>query len=274
MFRADENCKHTSRGGETEKNMILKSVRLAALNLSLVVLLGTFSWAQATKAACSITTLHGKYGFVINGTVNGNPITAVGQIATNEGNLAGNETISDNGSVGNLLEVLGKYSINSNCTGTMTIQAKGRSKQNFDITVISDGTQIDMIQNDSGTTILGTAQAQVSKSCSLGGVKGTYSLQGGGTEIGVGPLAVAGQITLRGDGTLNGTATVSIKGSIASKQKISGAYKILHLCQGAAEIQVGNKGPIGLTLVVVNGEQKVLFIEGDANTLLSGSLQR
>ena len=72
----------------------------------------------------------------------------------------------------------------------------------------------------------------------------------------------------------NNTATVSIKGSIASKQKISGAYKILHLCQGAAEIQVGNKGPIGLTLVVVNGEHEVLFIEGDTNTLLSGSLQQ
>jgi len=256
--------------------MILKSVRLAVLNLSLVGLLGSFSWAQPTKAAaCSITTLHQRYGFAINGTSNGNPFTAVGQIATDgNGTLAGNETISDNGSVGNLLKVLGKYSINSNCTGTMTIQAQGRSKQNFDITVISDGTQIDMIQNDSGTTILGTAQAQVSKSCSLAGVKGTYSLQGGGTEIGVGPLAVAGQIRLRGDGTLDGTATVSINGSVASKQKISGAYKILRICQGAAEIQVGNKGPIGLTLVVVNGEQKVLFIEGDANTLLSGSLQR
>src|SRR6202166_3640301 len=189
MFRGDENCKHAYGSGETEKYMIYKLVRSVVLNLSSVVLLGTFLWAQpAHPAACSITTLHQRYGFAINGTSSGNPITAVGQIATDgNGTLAGNETISENGSVRNLLEVLGKYTINSNCTGTMTIQARGRSKQNFDITVISDGTQIDMIQNDSGTTILGTAQAQVSKSCSLAGVKGTYGLQGGGTEIGVGP---------------------------------------------------------------------------------------
>ena len=255
--------------------MISKSVRLASLNLPLVVLLGSFLWSQPTPpAACSVTTLHGRYGFTLNGTVNGNPNTAVGQVATNDGNLAGNETISDNGSVGNLLEVLGKYTVNSNCTGTMTIQAKGRSKQNFDITVSSDGSQVEMIQNNSGTTILGTAQAQVSKSCSLAGVKGTYSLQGGGTEIGVGPLALAGQITLRGGGTLDGTATVSVNGLIASKQKISGAYKVLRICQAAAVIQVGNQGPIHLSLVVVSGEDKVLFIEGDANTLFSGSLQR
>ena len=276
MSRGDENCKHTRSGGETEKHMISKLVRSVVLNLSSVVLLGTFLWAQpAHPAACSITTLHQRYGFVINGTFSGNPFTAVGQIATDgNGTLAGNETISDNGSVKNLLKVLGKYTINSNCTGTMTIQAQGRSKQNFDITVISDGAQIDMIQNDSGTTILGTAQAQVSKSCSLAGVKGTYGLQSGGTEIGVGPLAIAGQITLRGGGTLDGTATVSINGSIASKQKISGAYKVLHICQGAAVIDVGNQGPIHLNLVVVNGEHGILFIQADSNSLLSGSLQR
>jgi hypothetical protein len=276
MFRGDENCRQTRSGGETEKPMISKLVRLVILNLSSVVLLGTFLWAQPVlPATCSVSTLHQRYGFAINGTSSGNPITAVGQIATDgNGTLAGNETISENGSVRNLLEVLGKYTINSNCTGTMTIQARGRSKQNFDITVSFDGSQVEMIQNNSGTTILGTAQAQVSKSCSLAGVKGTYSLQGGGTEIGVGPLALAGQITLRGGGTLDGTATVSVNGLIASKQKISGAYKVLRICQAAAVIQVGNQGPIHLSLVVVNGEDKVLFIEGDANTLLSGSLQR
>jgi hypothetical protein len=254
--------------------MTSKLVRLSALSLS--SLLGTFLWAQPVRpAACSNGSLTGKYGFAINGTANGNPITAMGQIATNgNGTLSGLETISENGTVGNLLEVLGKYSIKSNCTGTMTIQAAGRSKQNFSVIIISDGQQIEMVQTDSGTTELGTAQAQGVKSCSLSGVKGIYGLQGVGTEIGVGPLALGGQITLRGDGTLSGTETVSIDGSVASKQTISGAYKVGHPCQGAAVIQVGNQGPIHLNLVVVNGEHGILFIQGDSNTLVSGSLQR
>jgi hypothetical protein len=256
--------------------MISKFVRLAVLILSSVVMLGTSLWAQPVHpAACTNAIVHGHYGFAINGTANGNPITAVGQIATNgNGTIAGIETISDNGSLGTILDVLGTYAIKSNCTGTMTIQAQGRSKQNFNVTVISGGNQIDMIQTDSGTTELGTAQAQVSTSCSVAGVKGVYGLQGGGAEIGVGPLALAGQVTLRGDGILNGTLTVSVNGSIASKQKISGAFKVGHPCVGAAVIQLGNQGPIHLSLIVVNGGHEILFIQEDANSLLSGSLQR
>jgi hypothetical protein len=256
--------------------MISKLVRIAALNLFLIVLLGTLLWAQPVRpVACSNGSLTGRYGFAINGTANGNPITAVGQIATDgNGTLAGNETISENGTVGNLLGVLGTYAIKSDCTGTMTIQAAGHSKQNFSVTVISGGQQIDMVQTDSGTTELGTAQAQGSSSCSSAGAKGVYGLQGAGTEIGVGPLALGGQITLRGDGTLTGIETVSINGTVASKQKISGAFKVIRICQGAAVIQVGNHGPIHLNLVVVNGGHGILFIQGDSNTLVSGSLQR
>ena len=248
---------------------------LAVFSLS-NVLLGTLLWAQPVRpVACSNASLTGRYGFAINGTTNGNPITAMGQIATNgNGTLAGNETISENGTVGNLLGVLGTYAIKSNCTGTMTIQAAGHSKQNFDVTVISGGQQIDMVQTDSGTTELGTAQAQGSASCSLAGAKGIYGLQGAGTEIGVGPLALGGQITLRGDGTLTGIETVSINGTVASKQKISGAFKVIRICQGAAVIQVGNQGPIHLNLVVVNDGHGILFIQGDSNTLVSGSLQK
>lgn len=256
--------------------MISKFVRLAVLILSSVVMLGTSLWAQPVHpAACTNAIVHGHYGFAVNGTVSGNPITAVGQIATNgNGTIAGLETISDNGSLGTNLEVLGTYAIKSNCTGTMTIQAQGRSKQHFDVTVIAGGTQIDMIQTDSGTTNLGTAQAQVSTSCSVAGLKGAYGLQGGGAEIGVGPLAFAGQITLHGDGTLNGTQTVSVNGSIASKQKISGAYKVGRPCLGAAVLEINNQGPIHMILVVVNGGRGILFIQADANTLLSGSLQQ
>jgi hypothetical protein len=255
--------------------MTLKLVRLAVVSL-LSVVLGTVLWAQPVRpAACSNGSLTGRYGFAINGTANGNPITAVGQIATDgNGNLAGNETISENGTLGDLLSVLGTYAIKSNCTGTMTIQAAGHSKQNFNVTVIAAGQQIDMVQTNSGTTELGTAQAQGSTSCSSAGAKGVYALQGAGTELGVGPLVLGGQITLRGDGTLTGTETVSINGTVATKQKISGAFKVIHICQGAAVIQVGKQGPIHLNLVVVNGGHGILFIQGDSNTLVSGSLQR
>jgi hypothetical protein len=51
---------------------------------------------------------------------------------------------------------------------------------------------------------------------------------------------------------------VSINGTVASKQEISGAFKVIRICQGATVIQVGNQGPIHLNLVVVNGGRGIL----------------
>jgi hypothetical protein len=139
-------------------------------------------------AACSNGSLTGRYGFAINGTANGNPITAVGQIATNgNGTLAGNETISQNAryyrqssrGVGHILHQVQLYWHHDH-------SGSGPLETEFQRTVISGGQQIDMVQTDSGTTELGTAQAQGSTSCSSAGAKGVYGLQGAGTEIGAG----------------------------------------------------------------------------------------
>jgi len=131
-----------------------------------------------------------------------------------------------------------------------------------------------MIEIDTGTTQLGTAEAQSLNSCSAAGIKGLYNLQAAGEKVGVGPLVFGGGVSSHGDGTLDGTATVSIDGVIFSSQRISGAFKIGKQCSGKAVLQVGSQGPIHLNLIVVNAGHEVLFIETDANTLLSGSLQR
>ncbi len=252
-------------------------VRLAALNLSIILWIGTVAWSQPAHPAqsCSNASLTGRYGFLINGSSNGAPIAAMGQIATDgSGHISGIESFSENGTISANLSVLGSYSVKANCTGTMIIQAQGRSKQNFDVTVFSAGKQIDMVETDSGTTELGTAHAQLSKSCVAVGPKGLYGLLGTGAEVGVGPLALAGKVVLHGNGTLDGIETTSENGSVTSGQKIGGGIKILPRCIGAASIEIGNSGPIHLNLVVVDGGAQVLFIEVDDQTLISGSLER
>jgi hypothetical protein len=66
---------------------------------------------------------------------------------------------------------------------------------------------------------------------------------------------------------------MSVNGSISGGQKISGIYKFSPRCFGGAVIKVRNSGPIHLNLQAVNGQQRILFIQTDANTLSSGSLQ-
>jgi hypothetical protein len=256
--------------------MISKLVRLVILSVSMIVALGSLVWAQPTHPAkgCSITTLHDRYGYIINGTADGNPITIVGEFAADgTGFIAGMETRSENGTISQPA-TLGKYKINANCTGTLEIDPAGGSKEHFNVAVTSAGKEIDMVETDNGTTEQGTAQAKDIKACTSAGLSGAYGLLGSGVEIGMGALAFAGQIRFHGDGTLNGTETVSVNGSISSREKISGAYKIDRRCFGGAVLNVGNNAPIHLNVVVVKGQQRVLFIQSDANNLVSGSVQK
>jgi hypothetical protein len=255
--------------------MIPKTIRSAASKLSGIALLAVLLCAVPLHATdCSIQSLTGFYGFVITGTRDGGPIAIVGQIATDgTGSLSGLETVSENGALHDSLEVLGNYSINSNCTGTLTIQAQGLSPQNFDVTLISGGKAISMVETDSGTTETGTAEAEGPRTCSSSRIKGPYAIQATGAENATGPLGLSGQINFHGDGTLDGTETTSINGVITSG-KISGGYKIGDRCFGAASISVGNHNFIHLDLFVANGGKRIDFIQADFHTMVSGSMQQ
>ena len=255
--------------------MISKFVRLAILGLSVVGVPSTLLRAQSLHSAkgCSNLSVHGRYGFIVNGVSNGNPITIVGQIATNgNGTIAGTETVSENGTISQGLSVLGLYKINPDCTGTAGIQGQGRAKQNFNLALTSGAQEMDMVETDAGTTEGATVQAQGPKACATA-LESTYGLQGTGVVVGVGPSTLAGQVNLHADGTLDGTETLSVNGSISKGLKISGIYKFSPQCFGGAVIKVGNIGPIHLDLQAVNGQQRILFIQTNANTLSSGSLQ-
>jgi hypothetical protein len=257
--------------------MTSKPVRFAAIALSILVLLSAPVLARSVAPAgsCSNASLTGNYGFIVNGTADGSPVTTVGQISTDgNGSIAGSETVSLNGAISQDVELLGSYHINSNCSGTATINPAGQSAVNFSVTIITGGKQIQMVETDQGTTISGNAYAQGVSKCTLGGVKGVYGLQGGGIEIGSGPLVYGGQINLKANGTLSGSENGSINGTIFTGAKVSGAYKVGKPCTGGAKVFVGQNAPIGLSLVYVNSEKGVLFIQTDATTLSAGLLQQ
>jgi hypothetical protein len=229
--------------------------------------------APVHAANCSVQSLTGFYGFVVNGTFNGTPIAIAGQMATDgTGSISGLETISEGGAILDSVNILGHYNINSNCTGTLTIQGQRLSPQNFDVTLISGGKAISMVEADAGTTESGTALAEGPATCSTAGVQGAYALQGTGVETSR-PLALGGQINFHGDGTLDGTETTSVNGVITTG-KISGGYKIGNRCFGAASISVGNRNFVHLDLYVVNGGKGIEFIQADFNTMVSGSMQQ
>jgi hypothetical protein len=255
--------------------MIAQTIQSAIAKLSGISLLAMLFCATPLHAAnCSVRSLTGFYGFVITGTTNGSPIAIVGQMATDgTGSISGLETVSENGTILDSLAVLGTYRINSNCTGTMSIQGAGLSAQNFDVTLISGGKAISMVETDPGTTETGTAEAEGPTACSSSRINGAYAIQATGAVTTTGPLALSGQIKFHGDGTLDGTETTSVNGVITSGT-ISGGYKVGNRCFGAASISVGNHNFIHLDLFVVNGGKGIDFIQADFHTMVSGSMQQ
>lgn len=242
--------------------------------LSMLTLL--FIVAQPVFGAqhCSNASLQGNYGYLVSGSAGGNPVTIMGQIsADGDGGIIGYQSASRNGVIEDLLTLTGSYKISSKCSGSATLTPQGGTTATYNLTVLASG-KVQLVAADSGTVQSGFALPQGVDSCSTGKTKGIFSLTENGTVVGQGAASFGGRWTLRGNGTIAGTRWGSLNGTISTGDAISGAFKIIKICQGGAVIGVNQQSPIHLNLVVVNGEHEVLFMQTDAGTVLSGTLEQ
>jgi hypothetical protein len=82
----------------------------------------------------------------------------IGQIVLDgQGNLSGRVTFSIN-FVTFSMAVNGAYTENSDCTGTLTIEASGRPTMHFNTVTVSSGEELFLLETDPGTILAGTAQ--------------------------------------------------------------------------------------------------------------------
>ena len=125
---------------------------VAAGALVAVILLGSAPGAQA--AQCSLTGTPGKYGFTLTGVVilptGPVPIAAVGRATLDAaGNASGTESRSVGGGFADET-FTGSYTVNSECTGTATIQfyESGQLVRTSVLSIVFDNNQreIRMVQ--------------------------------------------------------------------------------------------------------------------------------
>ena len=108
-------------------------IALAALALSAP------AWADPPNQ-CSASTLKGAYMSEQSGTLNGLPLVQVNRIVSDGmGGITGNGTIVVNGVVTVIPLITATYTVNSDCTGTLTSVPAGLS-QNF--VIKDDGSQV------------------------------------------------------------------------------------------------------------------------------------
>jgi len=226
------------------------------------------SWGQS----CSNSILTGLYGYGGNGVdASGNPIAFEGVVAADgNGNLAGTQTESVNGVISLNVSTLGKYSIASNCNGTMTIQPSGSSAANYNVTVASGGARAFGLESDSGTVVSMYARAVEETGCTSGGTKGTFGFSGTGLIVGVGFFAQSGQVTLNGSGKLSGIQSFSVAGKVSSNVKFTGTYKVSSNCSGSAIVKIKGQSAAHVNFTLVRQLASIFFIQTDPKTVIVG----
>ena len=121
----------------TGRSPLRRGLVLIALALACLAL-PALAWADPPNE-CSTSTLQGAYMSEQRGDLNGLPLVQVNRIvADGQGGFTGSGTVVDNGVV-STVAITATYTVNSDCTGTLTSVPAGLS-QNF--VVKDDGSQV------------------------------------------------------------------------------------------------------------------------------------
>lgn len=226
---------------------------------------------------CSDATLNGRGGVVITGTDASGLMALSGQLtADGRGGITGSETISENGVI-NVADVTGSYSVNPDCTGNASITPEGGPTSNFSFTIVFAPAGLELVVTDPGTVEVGSMETEGKISCGPNSVDGPYGLQASGMLAGLGPLSLNGRIkpqSVPGCGKcFEGIASGSINGQTFTDSKVSVGLLMGGTCTGQAQVHV-NQLDLHVNVVLVEGGRKVLFIDADSGSVLTGFLQR
>jgi hypothetical protein len=246
--------------------MISQTFRIARMTVLASFALGPAAWA----ATCSNASLSGTYGFLHDGTdSNGTPFTAaVSQITfdSTTGTFTGETKASHDGVIATF-SFTGTYRVASNCTGT----GKPTGGGPFSFVVTSTGFLALHLFSE------GFAVKQGSPICTNAGVKGRFGFETTGVFLATGAVAFIGELKLTvnpsGEGVISGHVAISEDGTFV-QEPVTGSYRVAKDCRGRATITPNGHPEMHFSLVVVDGGNEMLAVETDADTVVSGTLQR
>ena len=238
---------------------------------------------QIGGANCTASMLNGTYFYLLTGTVSTGgpsvPYAELGQLLANgSGGLSGNSSSNLNG-LPKTNSLTGSYTMQFNCSGSITITINSQTSEALTFQVINNGQGMILATSNSGQIITGrayrTSAATGSPACGPGSFSGTYgySLNGYSTASGVSYLYTeSGQVTADGNGNLTLTS-VGNQGGAFSNITGTGSYSITSQCSGTASIYFQGSGAKNYAIAIVEDGQQALFFETDSGTTVSGAGQ-
>ena len=258
--------------------MISKTLRIARM-----IVLATFALSSAAWAAnCSNASLSGTYGFLHAGSDSGTPVVGLSQATfdSTTGTYTGEVTENTDGVIATE-SLAGTYAVASNCTVTARVRVGSHPAVNVSFVLTPTGFLF--LFQKPGATSSGFGVKQGSPTCTNSGVEGSFGFESTGVFLAgaptIGPVAFIGELKLTvnpsGEGVISGRIAGSEDGTILTfaKEPVTGSYKVGKDCRGTATVTPKGQPEMHFSFVVVDGKE-MLAIETDADTVVSGTLQR
>jgi len=160
----------TTRGGSTHPfSGVLTSTGLQSVSGNPGTTNGGF-WVAQGSPTCTNAGIKGGFGLAARGSlVPGAPLTGplilIGELvlgvnASGDGVISGHMAGSEDGTILTFAEepVTGSYSVDANCTGTLTITPKDEPRLNFTFVIVDGGKEMLALETDGDTVVTATLQ--------------------------------------------------------------------------------------------------------------------
>ena len=261
------------------KSMTKRFLSAVVVTFLWTMILGPGSYAQSVEDqdkdhACTVASLHGSYGYYLSGPLIGlGPVAAVGIVTLDgAGGLSARDTVSNNGVIGHR-NGSGAYTINSNCTGSVSLTGDFLGfSADFTIVPESRGKEFTFIVTTPLTNQAGEAEKVArqdgdgDEGCTLADLHGTYRVWGAGTTLATGLTTAVGYRILDGQGNLTfAEDTRSVAGQIGPRIGRTAVYTVAPSC-AVTEVFAD-----GLTFdgVVVAGGCEAFFMRTNPGTVIT-----
>ncbi len=216
---------------------------------------GHNAYAEPAAGTCSTSNLNGVYSLILGGR----GISGAGNLAgsfqgigtaTFDGNgnvtLAG--TANTNLAQNKAFSYAGKYSLPSNCSGTLTIATTGTAT--FTLVVWGGGSQFNIVGSDTAYVYAGSGNNVGPAACTTATLSGPYTFTASGFTLSGsmqnGAQDEAGVLRFDGQGNVTATYTDTQSGVTPVSDTATGTYSVTSACLASATL----KDPSGITNAV------------------------
>jgi len=230
---------------------------------------------QIGGGTCSSASLNGSYSVTLSGRDVSSTVTfakvleGIGTVTFDgQSKVAFSLTNNTNQSSGVSQMWSGTYTLQANCTGTLTVTTGDTAS--FSLESYNNGKSYLITGFDGTYTFTGSGSVMPAGPCSASQLTGSYSFNGSGYALTSGAVSgaenISGLLQFDGSGSVTANWYVAVSGTSTSTNA-TGQYSVLPSCAGSATVtdSSGNVSTLQFIVITANGSN---FLVSGTNPLL------